>query len=76
LAYFFGRQSALRATGETEQAQEQLKAERSQRAFDNNYFQEQIAMLLRDNMQLRYEIAKRDREAAFARASSPSTSVH
>jgi hypothetical protein len=33
-------------------------------------------MLLRDNAELRYEIAKRDREAAFARAPSPSTMMH
>jgi hypothetical protein len=70
-AYFFGRQSCLRATSETlEQVQEQLRAEREQRAFDHRYFQEQMALLSRELAEARYEIAKRDREKAFAVAPS------
>jgi hypothetical protein len=77
LAYFFGRQSAIRSTGETlEQLQEQLRAEKAQRAFDNAHFQEQISFLLRDNAELRLEIARRDREAAFAAVPSPSGMMH
>jgi hypothetical protein len=42
---------------------------------DNTYLQEQIAILSRELTEARYEIATRDREAAFVRAPSPST-VH
>jgi hypothetical protein len=38
--------------------------------------QEQIGLLSKELAELRYEIAKRDREAAFARAPSPSGMVH
>jgi hypothetical protein len=77
LAFLFGRQSGIRSTGETlEQVQEQLQRERSQRAFDHAYYQNQIAMLSRELAEARYEIARRDRENAFASAPSPSTSLH
>jgi hypothetical protein len=76
-AFLFGWQSGIRSTGETlEQVQEQLRAEREQRAFDHRYCQEQIALLSRELAEARYEIAKRDREKAFAEAPSPSTSLH
>jgi hypothetical protein len=77
VAFLFGRQSGIRSTGETlEQVQEQLRAERSQRAFDNAHFQEQISFLLHDHAELRLENTRRDREAAFAQAPSPSTMMH
>jgi hypothetical protein len=45
LAFLFGRQSGIRSTGETlEQVHEELRRERSQRAFDHAYYQEQIAL--------------------------------
>jgi hypothetical protein len=77
LAFLFGRQSGIRSTGEKlEQVQEQLRRERSQRAFDHSYYQEQIALLSRELAEARYEIAKRDREKAFAEAPSPSGMLH
>jgi hypothetical protein len=77
LAFLFGRQSGIRATGETvEQLQEQLRREREQRAFDHRYFQEQIALLSRELAEARYELARRDREKAFAEAPSPSAMMH
>jgi hypothetical protein len=77
LAFQFGRQAGLRSTGETlEQVQEQLRAEKEQREFDHHYYQEQISLLSRELAELRYEIAKRDREKTFAEAPSPSTMVH
>jgi DNA-binding transcriptional MerR regulator len=77
LAFLFGRQSGIRSTGETlEQVQEQLQRERSQHTFDVAQFQEQISFLLRDNAELRLEIATRDREAAFAALPFPSGMMH
>jgi hypothetical protein len=77
LAFQFGRQAGLRSTGETlEQVQEQLRREKEQRAFDHRYYQDQIGLLSRELAELRYEIAKRDREKAFAEAPSPSARVH
>jgi hypothetical protein len=74
-AFFFGRQSGLRATGETvEQLQEQLRRKREQCQFDHRYFQEQIGLLSRELAEARYEIAKRDGEKAFAEA--PSGMMH
>jgi hypothetical protein len=66
--------SAMRSTGEiveqlqaqVRQLQDQLKAEREQSAFNSAHYEEQISTLLRDLLQAKYEIAKRDREAAFA----------
>jgi hypothetical protein len=76
-ALFFGRQSGIRASGETlEQLQELLRHEREQRAFDHTHYQEQLALLSRALAEARYEIAKRDREALFAHAPSPSGMVH
>jgi hypothetical protein len=76
-AFLFSRQSGISLTGETlEQVQEQLQRERNQRAFDNAHFQEQITLLLREIAELRLEIARRDREGAFAAVSSPSTMMH
>jgi hypothetical protein len=77
LAFQFGTRSALRSTSElVDQVQAQLKAERNQHAFDVAQFQEQIAILSRQLAEARYEIAKRDRENAFAEAPSPSTMTH
>jgi len=48
---------------------EQLLAEKAQRAFDHEFYQ-QIAILSRELAEARYEIATRDREAALVRAPS------
>jgi hypothetical protein len=77
LVFLFGRRSGIRSTSDTvDQLQEQLRRERSQRAFDNAHFQVQISFLLRDNAELRLEIARRDREAAFAALPFPSGMKH
>jgi prefoldin subunit 5 len=59
-----------------DQLSKQLRREKEQRAFDHKYYQDQISLLSRELAELRYEIAKRDREKAFAEAPSPSTRVH
>jgi hypothetical protein len=77
LAFQFGTRSALRSTSElVDQLQAQLKAERNQHAFDMSEMQKQISFLLRDNAELRLEIARRDREAAFANLPFPSGMMH
>jgi hypothetical protein len=77
LAAMLGRQVALRSTSETvEQLQEMLRAEQVQHDFDNRYWQEQMTMLSRELAEARYQLAKIEREAAFAHAPSPSTMVH
>jgi hypothetical protein len=48
---------------------EQVRSERTQHAF-------KLAEKERELAELRYELAKRDREEAFARAPSPSTIMH
>jgi ribosomal protein L29 len=61
---------------QVKQLQEQLKAEREQRAFDVAHYEEQIRLLLRDLAEAKYELAKRDGESAFAAAPCPSQAVH
>jgi hypothetical protein len=56
--------------------EEQLRTEKAQHAFDHDYYQKQIVILSRELAEARYEIAKRDREEAFARAPSPSMMMH
>jgi hypothetical protein len=77
LAFQFGRQSGLRATSEmVDQLQAQLEAERKQHAFDNAEKEKEIAILVRDLMQAKYELARRDVVDAFANAAIPSTMTH
>ena len=58
-AFLFGRQTALRSTSDViDQLQAQLEAERKQHAFDVAEAEKQIATLLRDLMQARYELAR------------------
>jgi hypothetical protein len=64
IAFQFGARSALRSANELiDQLQDQLRRERSQRAFDHKYFNEQIAMLSRELAEARYEIASPPRRA-------------
>ena len=77
LAFQFGRASALRSTSDVvDQLQAQLDAERKQHAFDVAESEKQIAILLRDLMQAKYELAQRNMVEAFANALSPSARVH
>jgi ferritin len=77
LAFRFGRQTALRATCDTV---EQLRAEidrlKEQMRFNAAEHERQIAVLIRDLMQARYELAQRDLVDAFAAEPSPSATVH
>jgi hypothetical protein len=70
LAFRLGTTAALRETDSViEQLREQLRSERTQHAS-------KLAEKERELAELRYELARRDREEAFARPSSPSTMVH
>ena len=75
--FLLGRQMALRSTSDAiYQLQAELQAEREQHDFDNAEHEKQIAMLLRDLAQARYELARRDMVDAFANAPSPSAMMH
>jgi hypothetical protein len=84
LGFIIGRQSGLRSTdemleqlrGRVRQLEERLQAERSQHVFAVEEMQKQIISLLRDLAKERYKSARRDREAAFAVAPSPSGMMH
>jgi hypothetical protein len=77
LAFRFGRASALRSANDViDQLQAQLDAERKQHAFDVAESEKQIAILLRDLMQAKYELAQRNMIDAFANAPSPSAMMH
>ena len=66
MALQFARMSALRATDDVvRQLQGKLVAERKR-----------VCELEYEIAELRYQLARRDREAAFARVPSPSTRVH
>jgi ribosomal protein L9 len=76
-AFRIGRQAALRSTSDlVNQLQAQLDAERRQHAFDNAESEKQIAILLRDLMQAKYEIAQRNLIETFSKMESPSASLH
>jgi len=68
LAFQFGRASALRSANDViDQLQAQLDAERKQHAFDVAESEKQIAILLRDLMQAKYEIAQRNLVETFSK---------
>jgi hypothetical protein len=76
-AFLFGRQTALRSANDViDQLQAQLDAERKQHAFDVAESEKQIAILLRDLMQAKYEIAQRNVVETFSKMESPSTRLH
>jgi len=76
LAFLFGRQTALRSTSDIiDQLQAELEAERKQHKLVTE-LEKQIATLLRDLMQARYELARRNMIDAFANAPSPSAMMH
>jgi hypothetical protein len=69
--------SGLRSTSETlDQLQAQLDAERAQHKFDVAKPQNEKALLLRDLAEARLELARRDRDVAFANAPRPSAMTH
>jgi len=73
LAFQFGRQSALRSTSDAiDQLQAALEAERAQVAE----LERGLALLQRELLEARLEIARRNIVDAFAAAPSPSPSVH
>jgi hypothetical protein len=70
MALQIARLSALRATSElVDQLQAQLAAERKQYSY-------KLAEKDRELAELRYELAQRDTEQAFAQLPTPSRSVH
>jgi len=77
LAFRFGRQTALRSTCDTvEQLQAQIESLKEQLKFNAAEYERQIAVLMRDVMEARYELARRDLVDAFASAASPSPMKH
>jgi fatty acid/phospholipid biosynthesis enzyme len=76
-ALLFGRQMALRAISDAiDQLQAELHAEREQHAFNVAELEKQIAKLLRELMQARLELVRRDRIDALTSAPSPSAMMH
>lgn len=77
IAFQFGSKSALRATNElVDQLQEQIRTERAQHRFNMAEQQKELAIALRELAELRLELARRDREAAFAAAPNLSGTLH
>ena len=77
LAFRFGRQSGIRSTSDAiDQLEAQLRAERAQHAFDVAELEREKAILLRDLLEARHELARRDRVDAFVRVPSPSVLMH
>ena len=77
LAFRFGRATALRSSSDVvEQLRAQLDAERKQHAFDVIELEKQVATLLRDLMQAKYELARRNLADKFVSTPSPSAMVH
>jgi hypothetical protein len=76
-AFLFGRQHALRSTSDVvDQLQAQLEAERKQHKFNIDELQKEIAILVRDLMQAKYELARRDVVDTFSKMESPSARLH
>jgi hypothetical protein len=57
-------------------APEQPWRERAQHAFNRTENERGLKAALRELAEVRYELARRDRSETFARAPSPSTSLH
>ena len=77
LAFLFGRQTALRSTSDAvEQLQAQIGRLQEQLKFNAAEHEREIAVLLRDLMQAKFELARRDMIDAFAGAPSPSEMKH
>jgi multidrug resistance efflux pump len=77
LAFQFGRASALRSASDViDQLQAQLEAERKQHKFNITELEKQIATLLRDLMQAKYELAQRNLVETFVKMESPSARLH
>jgi hypothetical protein len=76
-AFLWGRQNALRSTSNVvDQLQAELIAEREQHAFDVAEMEKQLAVLSKELLECRLELAKRRVADAFAAMPSPSPSVH
>ena len=76
-AFLFRRQAGLRSTNDTiDQLQAELHAEREQHAFNLAEMEKEKAILSRELLQTRYELARRNVVDAFANAPSPSAMTH
>jgi hypothetical protein len=77
LAFRFGRATALRSTSDVvEQLQAQLEAERAQHAAHVAELNRVLAVLSKQLLEARVELAKQRVADAFASTPSPSAMVH
>jgi hypothetical protein len=76
LVFRFGRQTGIRSTSDVvDQLQAEIERLREQIKFNAAEHEREIAILLRELMQARYELARRDMIDASAGAPSPSAMV-
>jgi len=75
LAFRFGRQTAFPSTS-VEQLQAQIERLQKQLEFNAAEHEREIAVLLRDLMRAKYELARRDLVDALAGEPSQSAMVH
>jgi hypothetical protein len=77
LAFRFGRRTGIRSTSDVvDQLQAEIERLREQIKFNAAEHEREIAVLIRDLMQAKYELARRDLVDTFASAPSPSAMVH
>jgi hypothetical protein len=77
LVFRSGCASTARSLSElVDQLQEQLRAAHAQNAFNCSEYEKQIALLLHDLAEAKYELARRDARDALAGAPSPSEMTH
>jgi hypothetical protein len=77
LAFRFGRRTGIRSTSDVvDQLQAEIERLREQIKFNAAEHEREIAVLIRDLMQAKYELARRDLVDAFAAEPSPSAMVH
>jgi hypothetical protein len=75
--FYSAAKPPFRSTNDVvDQLQAELHAEREQHAFVVGELEKQVAMLLRDLMQAKYEIAQRNLVETFSKMESPSTRLH
>jgi D-alanyl-D-alanine dipeptidase len=68
--------TACSLNGVVEQLQQQLRAAQAQNAVNCADYDKEIAALLHDLAEAKYELARRDSRDAFASAPSPSAITH
>jgi hypothetical protein len=72
-----GRVSGLHSANDViDQLQQQLDAERRQHKFNISALEQEKAILVRDLLQAKYEIAQRNLVETFSKMESPSAMLH